>query len=207
MAGIMLDSTNPDAIINAVRERREWRNSIIRAAALYIDGNFPAPAATFTALRSRVAVVEITVRGTVGSGVAKVKKAADVEPGDMDPASAAEWALAETQRGAYPVLYSDRAEKADIIAECSAQGMTPGKSFGLWTATLDGTFRDLDGTDLRTHDGMVAVQALSAAMLGIDADGSVLTAAGEKWLNLAPSWQDHAASLADQLAALLREHA
>jgi hypothetical protein len=207
MAGIMLDSTNPEAVVAAVRENREWRGSRIRAAALYIDGSGAAPAAMFTALRSRVAVVEITVFGTVGAGAARVKAAGDVEPGDMDPATAAKWALDEVNRGAYPVLYSDRSEKPDIIAECDAQGMTPGHSFGLWTATLDGTFTDLDGSDLRTQPGMVAVQFAPAADLGIDADASVLTQAGEKWLQLTPTWQSTALGYADRLRDLLRQHA
>jgi len=203
----MLDSTNPDAIMAAVRENRQWRGMVIRAAALYIDGKWPAPAAVLTALRTRVGVLEITVAGTMGSGAAKIKAAGDVEPGDLDPASGAQWAMDEKQAGGWPVLYSNRSEKPEVLGECKALGMAPGPDFGLWTATLDGTFTDLDGTDLRLQPGMVAVQYADAAMTGIDADASVLTAAGEKWLGLAASWESQAASLAEQLAALLHEHA
>lgn len=207
MAGIMLDSTSPDAILTAVRENRHWRNMEIRAAALYIDGKWAAPAAVFTALRSRVAVVEITVQGTVGSGAARIKPAADIEPGDLDPATGAKWALEEVQGGAWPVLYVDRSEKPEVIAECHSLGIDPGQHFGLWVATLDGTFRDEDGSDLRHQAGMAAVQYAGAAQLGIDADASVLTAAGETWLNIPPTWQAAAANQAESLAALLREHA
>lgn len=208
MAGIMLDSTNPDAIMTAIRENREWRGQKIRAAALYIDGAYAAPAAIFAALRTRVAVVEMTVFGTTGAGTAKIKgKAeADIEPGDLTPATGAEWALAEHQRRAWPVLYTNREEKADVIAECTSQGMTLGVSYGLHVATLDGTFADLNGSDLRDEPGVVAVQALTADMLGIDADGSVLTAAGAKWLGITPSWQAHALDLADQLRKVIKEN-
>lgn len=207
MAGILLDSTNSGAIIAAVRDNRTWRGSIIRAAALYVDGEFPAPSAAFTALRTRVAVLDITVLGTVGSGAAKLRTAGDVETGNLDPATGAQWALDEKQRGAWPVLYSDRADKPATLAECKSLGMAPGPDFGLWTATLDGTFQDLDGTDLRLQPGMVAVQFAGADQTGIDADASALTAAGEKWLGMPASWETHAISLVDQLAALLREHA
>jgi hypothetical protein len=206
MAGIMLDSTNPDAVMAAIKERREWRNMVIRAAALYVDGSGAAPAAVFTALRSRVAVVEITVFGTIGAGAATVKPAGDVEPGDLNPAEGAQWALAESKNGAWPVIYCNRAEKAEVIAECASQGMTLGTSYGLWVATLDGTFTDLNGSDLRDETGVVAVQSLTAEMLGIDADGSVLTEAGDKWLGITPSWQARALQMATDLRTLIRDN-
>ena len=51
MTGIMLDSTSPNAIGQAVAERREWRGMPIKAAALYLDGAYAAPASVEDAVK------------------------------------------------------------------------------------------------------------------------------------------------------------
>jgi hypothetical protein len=195
VGGFMLDSTNPNAVLEAIKTGRQWRNMHIRAGAGYVDGpNSEWPSGAFTALRaSRVAVVEITVTGVRGAMVA------DIEKGDMGPSTGAGWAHDEKADGEFPVLYVNRDNKSACITECTARGLSPGHEYGLWVATLDGTFTDTGGADLRTEPGVVAVQAFSSQMLGVDADGSVITELGNRWLGIQPVWQEQA--LAD-LAAL-----
>jgi len=206
MSGLMLDSTNPNAIIDAVRAQFKLRDMVIRAAALYADGNWPAPPAAFSLLhRLGVKTADITVTGNPAIMAAKI--GADVEPGDLAPASAAKWAAEEVHAKEWPVLYVNRSNKADTIAECLAQGIEPAKDFGLWVATLDGTFADTGGSDLRKAPGVVAVQAFSAKAAGIDADVSVLTALGDTWLGVPPSWEAEAYAAARDLADLLGQHA
>lgn len=208
MTGIMLDSTNPNAIIDAVRSRRIWRDMHIRAAALYGDGQYTASPAAFSLLRRfGVKTVDITVTGSPGLKVGRV--AGDIEPGDLTPALAAEWAAEEKHAGEWPALYVNRTNKPAVISATIAAGIEPVRDFGLWVATLDGTFTDTDGSDLRDAPGVVAVQAFPANLLGIDADGSVLTKLGDTWLGLptAPPWAADAATQARQLADLLAAHA
>jgi hypothetical protein len=207
MAGIMLDSISPEAVITAVRERREWRNMVIRAAAGYIDGKFAWPAASFTRLRAHgIATVEITVTGVPGAAGAKVKKIGDVEPGDLDPVSGAEWAAGEVKNSEWPVIYVDRTNKSDVLAQCNSRGIAAPHDFGLIVSTLDGTFTDLNGTDLRKDPAVAGVQFAGADRTGIDADATMLTALGDKWLSLPPSWDSRALALLGELDALLRDN-
>jgi hypothetical protein len=204
MGGIMLDSTKPAAVLDAIKARRMWRNMPIRAGAGYVDGAVSEwPASAFTQLRSLgVTVVEITVTGAEAADVA------DIENGDLTPESGARWAEREHKANRFPTLYVNRSNKAPTLSAARALGLAPGvdKQLGLWVATLDGTFTDTDGTDLRSQEGVVAVQALSASMLGIDADGSVITAQGNTWLHINPSWEEQALDLSQRLTHLLREH-
>jgi hypothetical protein len=205
MTGIMLDSTSPNAIGQAVTERREWRGMPVRAAALYLDGTFAAPASAFPALRrAGIKVVGITVTGTPGAHIGRI--AGDIEPGDLTPHAGAQWAAAEREAGEWPVLYVNRDNKAATVSECLSRGITPGRDAGLWVATLDGTVNDTGGADLRHEPGVVAVQAFPAKMLGIDADGSVLTALGNTWLHLPPSWEAEALAAAHELVVLIEKH-
>jgi|SRR5215469_18688447 len=202
MGGIMLDSTNPNAVLEAIKTGRQWRNMRIRAGAGYVDGpNSQWPSSAFTALRAQhVSVVEITVTGVSGADVA------DIENGDLSPSSGAAWAADEKKAGRFPVLYVNRSNKPTVITECAARSMSPGHDYWLWVATLDGGFTDEGGADLRTEAGVVAVQFASAAMTGVDADASVITAAGNSWLNLEPVWQEQALTEATQLRELIRAH-
>jgi hypothetical protein len=203
---MMLDSTQSGVIIDAVRKGFTFRGMKVRAAALYADGNWPAPPAAFSLLhRHGIQTADITVTGNPAIKAARV--AADDEPGDLTPEQAAQWAEGEMRAGEWPVIYVNRANKPDTIKLCVALGMEPARDFGLWIATLDSTFADTGGADLRTEPGVVAVQAFPAAQLGIEADGSVLTTLGHKWLGLQPTWQARAVNLAHELAALVQEHA
>lgn len=202
MGGILLDSTNPNAVLEAIKAGRQWRNMRIRAGAGYIDGpNSQWPPSAFTALRATgLSVVEITVTGIPGADVA------DVEKGDLSPASGAAWAADEKKAGRFPVLYVNRSNKPAVITECGNRNLSPGHDYWLWVATLDQTFTDAGGGDLRTEPGVVAVQFASAAQTGIEADASVITAAGNSWLRLEPVWQERAYSEATALRELIKAH-
>lgn len=205
MGGIMLDSVKPAAVLDAIKARRMWRNMAIKAGAGYVDGPVSEwPAAAFTELRGLgVRAIEITVTGAHAADVA------DVENGDVTPEGGAAWAEGEHKAGRFPTLYVNRSNKGAVLSACKARGLTLGidHDFALWVATLDGTFTDTDGTDLRTQTGVVAIQALSAQMLGIDADGSVITQAGNAWLHIEPSWEEQAYNASREVTRLLREHA
>jgi hypothetical protein len=206
MSGLLIDSTNPNAIIEAVRAKFKLRDMAIRGAALYADGEWPAPPAAFSMLhRLGIKTADITVTGNPAIKAAKI--ASDVEPGNLTPGAAAKWAEEERHAGEWPVLYVNRENKAETISACLALSLTPAKDFGLWVATLDSTFTDTGGADLRHEPGVVAVQAYGAKSIGIDADASVLTALGDNWLGLPPTWQAEALALARDLADLLGKHA
>jgi hypothetical protein len=182
---IMLDSATPSAVIAAVKARKTFLGLHISLAALYLDGRYAATAADWAQLQAlgidARSLVGITVTGT--GGEAMKAAAGDEEPGDMTPAGVARWAHAEHQAGHYPVPYRDRADKAAVTAECAKLGLTLGHDYGLWVATLDGTFHDVDAnghvdpsTDLRKEHGVVAIQFLGAAAAGINADVSLVVA-------------------------------
>jgi hypothetical protein len=90
----------------------------------------------------------------------------------------AHWAHTEHQAGHWPLVYCDRADKPRVIAECTQLGLALHHDYQLWVATLDGTFADHDGSDLRQQKGVALIQFLGAAAAGIDADVSLVTDAG-----------------------------
>lgn len=212
MAGILLDSTNPAAVTSAVRRGIKWRNMKVVAGAGYVDGAFKWPASQFGALSDmKVKPVTITVTGIPAM-------VGDVETGDLSPETGAIWAEDEHRGGGWPVIYVNRSNKGPTIANCASGGLFPGKQFGLWVATLDGTFTDTDGSDLRTQAGVVAVQYAQAESpvhqsgSPPDLDVSVVTATGDQWLGLA-TWQSQALALAEatkvplnELITLLKAH-
>jgi hypothetical protein len=205
MPGLMLDSTDSTAIIDAVRKNFTHRNQVVRAAALYADGQWPAPPAAFSLLRRmHIKTVDITVTGNPNIKAARI--ASDIEPGDLSPESGAQWAEGEKRAGEWPVLYVNRSNKAPTIAACLALGMEPKTDFGLWVATLDGTLTDTGGADLRQEPGVVAIQQIGAKEAGINADVSILTALGDTWLGLPPTWEAEALAQAHQLADLIAAH-
>jgi hypothetical protein len=179
MTGIMLDSTNPAAVLDAIAKGRQWRNMRIRAAAGYQDGHYAWPAEL--AGKVKTALSGALVLGTVENDRARVRWADD-EPGDLDAHEATVYAQTEKDAHAWGVVYCDRVGKEALLTEAAAAGLRPGPDFGMWVATLDGTFTDLDGSDLRGQEGVVAVQYLNDARL--DVDVSVITAAGDIWLGI-----------------------
>ncbi len=198
---IMLDSVNWQAILAAVKAKKTFRGLPVSLVAGYLDGpvsQWPAEAwkeLELAGLTGR-SLVGITVTGNVShqNGAALRARAGDSEPGDMNPASAAMWASRELR------LSTD---------------------YGLWVATLDGGFADLDGSDLRTQPGVVAVQYEAAAAAGGDYDVSLVVSSAWRAAKPAPapdvpappSWK--AAALAETevllrrataLEALLKAH-
>jgi len=184
---IMLDSVNWQAILAAVKAKKTFRGLPVSLVAGYLDGpvsQWPAEAwkeLELAGLTGR-SLVGITVTGNVShqNGAALRARAGDSEPGDMNPASAAMWASGERAAGHWPVIYCDRSDKPHVIAACTTRQLRLSKDYGLWVATLDGGFADLDGTDLRTQPGVVAVQYEAAAAAGGDYDVSLV---------VSPAWR------------------
>jgi hypothetical protein len=198
---IMLDGIGSDAapIVTAIKAGIRWLGLPATMGAGYGDGSVSAwTSAEWVALTAVAQPVTITVTGQAGRNVA------DVENGDLTPVQAATWALHEHAAGRYPVLYVNRSNKAAVLASMPP-GWVLGKSFGLWVATLDGSFTDLDGSDLRKQPGVVAVQYLGSARSGGPFDVSLVVDSG--WLPVkvpppvVPTWQATALTLAKEALA------
>jgi hypothetical protein len=212
----MLDGIGSDAapIVAAIKAGRAWGGVKASMGAGYGDGSVSAwTSAEWVALTAVAQPVTITVTGEAGRNVA------DVENGDLTPAQGAQWARAAHLAGRFPVLYVNRSNKAAVITEAAKLGLGLGaRMYGLWVATLDGSFTDLDGSDLRTQPGVVAVQYLGAgtnvAGQGVTRSGgpfdvSLVVDAG--WLPVkvppvVPTWQATALKDAQALVALLAAH-
>lgn len=165
---IMLDSTSPAAVLAAVKARMTFGGLPISLAGGYLDGRFVWPASAWADLATAGIAAHQQVSITVfGTGAAAARAGAgDSEPGDMTPAEVAAWAKREHDARHWPVPYCDRSHKAAVTRECRALGLhlSAGldSDYGLWVATLDGSFTDTDGSDLRTQPGVVAIQYTQA---------------------------------------------
>jgi hypothetical protein len=200
---IMLDGIGSDAapIVAAIKAGRAWGGVKASMGAGYGDGSVSAwTSAEWVALTAVAQPVTITVTGEAGRNVA------DVETGDLTPAQGCIWAGLEHKAGRRPVVYCNRSNKGAVLALWPV-----GVPIGLWVATLDGTFMDLDGrTDLRREPGVVAVQYLGSAQSGGPFDVSLVVDAG--WLPVkvpppvVPTWQATALKDAQALVALLAAH-
>ena len=128
--------------------------------ALYANGRFRSP------LKYQRGRVYIDVTGGLPNGAHWL----DVEKGDATVADVPGW-LDERKRttGDRGGIYCDR---ANLEAVESAAG---DREHDLWVATLDGT---QDITVPGVAGRLVAVQAVPAAMLGFNADMSVIVDAG-----------------------------
>jgi hypothetical protein len=180
MHRIALDGAGQDwqAIAAAVKAGRKFRNMRIRMAMGYDDGPVSQwPAEAWPALKALgVQLVRITV-----TGLALDADVGDCERGDMDPAQLAIWMQHKLNAGhRFPVGYSDRSNKPAVIHEATGQGLKLGHDYGLIVATLDGSFLDLNGSDLRAQPGVVAIQYLPASRAGGPFDVSLVT--DETWL-------------------------
>jgi hypothetical protein len=226
---IMLDGIGTDAapITAALKAKKTFGGVAASMGAGYCDGEVSAwSSADWVEVTAAGQPVTITVTG-VHTTATRVVRVADIENGDLTPATGALWAAREITLGQYPVLYVNRSNKPGVISACSAAGLTLGfgpRQYGLWVATLDGGFLDLDGTDLRNHAGIVAVQYLSAEKSGIPADVSLVTdaswipAPGPKppvvppapdppaWVTEAVAYANGIAADAAVLAGLLKAH-
>ncbi len=163
---IMLDSVNWRAVLAAVTAGQQFRGLPVSLVAGYLDGPVSQwPPEAWAALEAAGlagrALVGVTVLGR--GGEAAKARAGDSELGDMTPAEVAAWALNEHKARHWPVPYSNRSDKPHVIAECGKLGLKLSTDYGLWVATLDGGFADLDGSDLREQPGVVAVQYRQAS--------------------------------------------
>jgi hypothetical protein len=221
----MLDGIGKDAapIVAAIKAGRAWGGLKASMGAGYGDGSVSAwTSAEWVALTAVAQPVVVTVLGSKAPNV----NAWDAEAGDLtDPQAAADIVTA-ANAGEYPVIYTNRSNKAAVISAAASHGLVRGHGvlgnvgrYGLWVATLDGSFTDLDGSDLRTQPGVVAVQHLGA---GTNVAGQGVTRSGGPfdvslvvdalWLPVkvpppvVPTWQATALKDAQALVALLAAH-
>lgn len=173
---VMLDSAQPGGIIACLAAGARFFGIRPSMAAVYGDGAFAATAAQQAAIVKAGIhpgqLLRITVTGATGHHAARL---GDIEQGDMSPGAGASWAHGEAAPHWRPALYSDRALKPAVISACSGLGLTLGTDYVLVVATLDGTFHDLDGSDLRTQRGVAGIQALGAGAAGFPVDVTLVT--------------------------------
>lgn len=213
------------ALTALVKARHEFGGIPATMGAGYGDGSVSSwTSAEWVALTAVGQPVVITVLGAQSTST-RIVRVADVENGDLTPVRGALWAAREISAGQHPVLYVNRSNKAAVITACSAAGLALGfgaKQYGLWVATLDGTFADLDGSDLRTHAGVVAVQYEAAGDYDVSevVDASWIPAPAPPPPPPADPWQTEALTaavsvqsaceqtlkLAANLTALIRAH-
>lgn len=120
----------------------------------YVNGKYANAAAVG-------AEVTIDVNGSCPSA-----DVLDVEPGDATPDAVPGWIAAHT--GDRPVIYTMRNWLTPIANACAAAGYLPGRDFGWWIATLDGTEAVADMT------GVVAVQVWDEYACGRNIDLSIV---------------------------------
>jgi hypothetical protein len=179
MPRIMIDGIAAQTVITAVRDHVSLDGIGATMGAGYRDGPVSSPQWTSAAWQALTAVGQPVVITVSSSPTAHV---ADVENGDMTPEQGAAWAKLDHSPGGLPVIYCNRSNKAAVEAAC--QPLVRGVGYGLWVATLDETFTDLDGSDLRTQQGVVAIQAWNSQVLGFPADASLVV--DDSWLPVAP---------------------
>ena len=87
----------------------------------YVDGNY----ANYTQVKARFPrkpVVKITVTGRTFDA-----HMADVEAGDLSPASGAVWAKGKLARKEFPTLYFPESSRAAVVSALRANGVDPAK--------------------------------------------------------------------------------
>lgn len=97
----------------------------------YVDGRY----ANYDEVRARFPhkpVARITVTGRTFDA-----DMADVETGDLTPASGATWAKGKIARGQFPVLYFPESSRGQVLAALHAAGVDSSK-VGLFPAQYDG---------------------------------------------------------------------
>lgn len=140
----------------------------------YVDGRY----ANVDEIKARFPhrhIVRITVTGRTFDA-----DMADVENGDLSPASGAAWAKGKLQRGQFPVLYFPESSRAAVVAALKAAGVDPAK-VGKFAAQYDGVarlnargdigkqYRSPDGTGAgKVTDGNYDVSVVADFWPGID---------------------------------------
>lgn len=105
-----------------------------RLVGAYVDGHY-ANVAAVRARCPRATVVTITVLGTAGANVA------DCEPGDLTPASAADWAAREIAAGRKPTIYCNLSTWPSVQTEVAKRRIT----VSYWIAHYDGKAEMIPG--------------------------------------------------------------
>ena len=123
--------------------------------ALYVNGKYATRPATYGKGR-----VWIDVTGAAPHAASWL----DVETGDATPAHVPGWLDARD-------IPDDQGIYCSMDTLAAVEAAAAGRPHGLWIATLDGTAAPLMPI---TGGVLVAVQCLPAAMLGFDADMSVI---------------------------------
>ncbi len=124
----MGDSVRPDSIPLTVSIAATYANGRYAVTDAAVAARFP---------RARYGWCRIDVTGTL----ADAADVLDVEAGDATPATANLWVQSwhVLRRPGLPVLYVNRANMPQVIKACQSGGSEPGRDYGLWVATLDGT--------------------------------------------------------------------
>lgn len=107
----------------------------------YIDGLY----ANYTAVKQRFPnrpVVRITVTGRTFDA-----DMADVEAGDLSPASGAVWAKGKLARGQFPTLYFPESSRQAVVQALRSNGVDPTK-VGMFPAQYDGKAALNHSTDI-----------------------------------------------------------
>lgn len=98
----------------------------------YVDGAYKNDAEAARRFPGK-RIVKITVTGsTLNAHVA------DVETGDLTPASGADWARRRKAAGYYPTLYCNTSTRPSVEAACKAVGLVVGRDVWIWEAHYDG---------------------------------------------------------------------
>jgi hypothetical protein len=176
---VMVDGVNAHAVIDALRGKYSFWGVTATMGAGYRDGPVSSPAWTSAAWQAVTDYGQPVVITVASSPTANV---ADIETGDMTPEQGAAWAKLGRAPADFPVLYVNRSNKAQV--ESLLAPLVRGVGYGLWVATLDGTFTDSDGTDLRQQPGVVAVQAQQVQVDGVTVDISQVV--DDRWLPVVP---------------------
>ena len=156
---LMFDSTNYDAI-------PEWAAVV----GYYIDGSFvPKPGQIERFKNARL--VSITVTGHPAARVA------DVEAGDLTPASGARWAANEIQAGRRPTLYFSESNTDAVTAELGALGISR-SAVDYWIADWTGQPHIVPGS--------VATQYANPPSSGGDYDTSMTVDGWPEHINPVP---------------------
>ncbi len=148
----MLDSITPEVIPTGAAD----------IVGLYVNGTYkcdPTQATRLAQGGAEIAWISVDTASDEGDVL-------DIENGDATPQSAPAWYDARQKAGAGELtLYVNRTNLAAVQA---AMGT---RDYRLWVATLDGTTA-VSGYDALA--GPAAVQCLSAAMMGVNVDGSLV---------------------------------
>jgi hypothetical protein len=97
----------------------------------YADGRYKN-VADIRARFPHTRVISITVLGTTLD-----VDAADIETGDLTPASGARWARAKHNRGDHPTLYCNTSTRPAVEAECHKLGLELHRDYEIWEAHYD----------------------------------------------------------------------